>query len=633
MRTVHRQAYIPEMDGLRALAVLSVVIYHAFPGFLPGGFVGVDIFLVISGYLITRLLHTEWQATGALDICAFYARRARRILPMLVTVVLCTLVAVWLLLDSDALHETAASAAAALLFAANAYFQATTGGYFDPATERLALLHLWSLGVEEQFYLLWPLMLALLLRTRPGRIVPVVLVAAIASAVLAVAMCIISPHAAFYLMPTRFWELAAGGLIALGAGNPRQRNRGASAAGAGLALMLVAIVAPTQGFAAVNVALAALGATVLIRALHQGSSLGMVGQVLRSRPALLLGLISYSLYLWHWPLLAIARAMHTGPVPAAALAGLCVAAVVVAWLGYHLIETPLRRPDPAISHRRLVTTSLLMCASLSGMSWATASLVEPPPTLATHSLSEVVLWDRPRDPHGCHFNAINKLDPFPKRGCERPDDKPSVIIWGDSHAWAMGPFAQELASREGMPWMDLTRDACPPAVGYEVNRARPLESDTCRKFNDLAFAQIRKADVLIMTARWDGYAYRDELLQHVASTVAAASGIARRVLLMGPSPTLKDRVPRCIQADDLPACSLPRSQFDAQTRKISAALAAVASRHDNVVYVDRADYFCTPFSCDAMRDGFGLYWDAHHATSTAARSFARSYLDATAAWR
>ena len=623
-------AYLLEVDGLRALAVVAVVVFHAFPAALPGGFVGVDIFFVISGYLITRLLRAQWETEGAIDIAAFYARRVRRILPLLVTVVLGTLVASVLLLEDDeAVRQVADSAMASLLFVANVYFQWMTGGYFHPATERLPLLHIWSLGVEEQFYLVWPLALGLLLAGGRTRTLRWVVALAALSALFAALVCLFDANAAFYLMPARFWQLAAGGLIALGfAGAAR---RGPSVAWAGLVLMLVAIGLPTHGMAAINIVLATLGAAALLWAVHGGAPLGVVGRALRSRPAVFVGLISYALYLWHWPLLALARAARPGPVPATVLLGLCAAALALAWLSHHLIEKPLRRPDPALPDRRLVAVSVLMCTSLVVCTWLVFGQVsgeaKPPQNLAAFSAS-----DKPRDPRECRFTGLNSLDVFPKRACSRAhEDRPAVVIWGDSHAWALGPFAEAVARGDGLQLLSLTRDACPPALGFDVNRARPVENDKCRRFNELAAAQIRPGDTVIVVGNWLSYGNLGDMPAGVAATVAQAAGTARRVLLLGPSPVLADDVPHCIAARDAAACRIGRAAFDAQTRPFTAELQAIAARFGNVSYVSRAEFFCNASECPAMRDGYALYWDRHHPTSTAARAFAQAWLGGNAA--
>lgn len=194
--------YRPEIDGLRAIAVLAVVLFHA--GIGSAGFVGVDVFFVISGYLITSILISEPK----IDLVAFYARRVRRIFPAAAVVVLAVLAFAWLLPGADAPQQAAKSAGAALVFGANVFFEFTTGGYWDTASDEMPLLHLWSLSVEEQFYFVWP---ALLMFTRSRNVIAGL---AVASFVLAEYWMATNPEAAFFRMPARFWELAVGGLIA-----------------------------------------------------------------------------------------------------------------------------------------------------------------------------------------------------------------------------------------------------------------------------------------------------------------------------------------------------------------------------------------------------------------------------------
>lgn len=207
-------AYRSEIDGLRAIAVTAVVLYHA--GAHPAaGFVGVDVFFTISGYLITALLVQEYSCSGRIDFFAFYARRVRRIFPAAAVLVLVVLGIAYQLLPSADLAHTAKSASAAALFCANFFFQATTGGYFDAAAEAMPLLHLWSLAVEEQFYLVWPLLLLALLRQQRVSLLPILVALGLASLGLAEWLMGSNVEAAFYQMPARFWELAAGGAVAI----------------------------------------------------------------------------------------------------------------------------------------------------------------------------------------------------------------------------------------------------------------------------------------------------------------------------------------------------------------------------------------------------------------------------------
>ena len=333
-------AYRPEIDGLRAIAVVAVVLYHAGFGF-HAGLVGVDVFFVISGYLITSLLFRERETTGRINLTAFYARRVRRIVPALVVVVVATVIAsAFKLSPFGEIRQTAQSGAASLLFVANIFFQAHTGGYFDPSAERMPLLHLWSLGVEEQFYLLWPLGLIALLGSLHKATFAIVGICGLVSLALTEFLIYGHPQAAFYQMPARFWELALGGLIALKPAGRLVDGRMPAAVGA--MIVLAATLIPIGHFPGIGALPAVFGAGLLLYAIHGSSRLGWTGAVLRSRPMVFFGLISYSLYLWHWPLLALERATHAGQLSIELRAMICAISVVLAWLSCCFIERPLR---------------------------------------------------------------------------------------------------------------------------------------------------------------------------------------------------------------------------------------------------------------------------------------------------
>ena len=300
IRKVRRQGstleHKPEIDGLRAIAVGAVVAYHAFPSVLPAGFVGVDVFFVISGYLITALLVQERARTGRIDYAAFYARRARRLLPALVAMLLGVMV---LLVASMGRHESLVADAAttslwSLAFAANFHFQSGVGGYFDAAAEARPMLHLWSLAVEEQFYLVYPWLLTGLLAWFPGAPARRLGLLVVASFLLSEYWTNIEPGLAFYQMPSRFWELAAGGLVALSPSTGRVAWPHRAALVLGISLVVLACIFTGgwgffPGKAAVPVV---LGTSMALLAIHRGQVSGWVGAFLRSRPMSALGPVS-----------------------------------------------------------------------------------------------------------------------------------------------------------------------------------------------------------------------------------------------------------------------------------------------------------------------------------------------------
>lgn len=615
-----RLPYRAEIDGLRAIAVLSVVLYHADFG-LRSGQVGVDVFFVISGYLITCLLSREWRDSGRIDLAAFYARRVRRILPAMLAVVAAVSIASVVLLSPYG--EAAAalnSAAASLLFAGNFYFQAHTGGYFDPGVERLPLLHLWSLGVEEQFYLMWPLGLALLLPRSAAR--TCIAAAALASLLCAEVQILRASNAAFYLIPGRFWELAVGGLLAL----DRHRAAGAAPgrAAAGLLLVVASTLLPLAHFPGLGAVPAVAGAALLLHALHRAQDIGPAGTVLRSAPMVFIGRISYSLYLWHWPLLALARATQAGALTPMTRLALCAAAVALAWASYRWIEQPLRRPSPRISHRAVVGAALalslaLACDAVVAGGWVT----RPPPAT---DLASRTAADMPFNRVRCSFRGADAVAEPPRPDCLSDAHQPlRVAIWGDSHAMAWQPLAWNLAQARQASAMGYTRDACPPLLDYD-NGKPALEAQRCVAFNRLVADRISGLglDTLVMAARWPPHADArfDAALQATLARIAPRVG---KLMLLGPTPVLPDSVPHCMATHNLAACDLSHADFDAAASAARTVLQRAAREYPNVEYLEPAGFFCDGSTCPAMRDGYGLYWDSNHVSVTAARRFAEAY--------
>lgn len=617
-----RISYRPEIDGLRTIAVVAVVLYHAGFGF-DGGLVGVDVFFVISGYLITSLLYREWETTGRIDLVAFYARRVRRIVPALVAVVTATVIASALLLSPyGEIQQAALSGAASLTFVANFFFQFHSGGYFDPGSERMPLLHIWSLGVEEQFYLLWPLGLLAMLRLRHKATVAVVAACGLGSLVLAEVLLYGNPQAAFYQMPARFWELALGGLISLKPSGMLADGRMHAAVGS--LVVLAATLFPIAHFPGIGALPAVLGAGLLLYAIHGSSQLGWAGAVLRSRPMVFFGLISYSLYLWHWPLLALARATHAGQLSISLRGLLCAAAVVLAWLSFRFVERPLRRPDPRTTNGKVVFGGVFASAALAFASVTLGNALQREP-LPNDPASRTER-DMPENRVQCNYRGDQPLDDFPRPGCNSTAGKPvRVVIWGDSHALAWQPFAWILAQKQEVAATSYTRDACGPALDFD-NGKRPLEAQRCRDFNRLVVDRIRGIDTLIISANWPDESPGTDFNGKFEATIKTIAPRVRKVILLGPTPFLRDSVPVCINAHNLPACAVPRGDYDAHSDGARTLLRSIAAKYPNVEYVELADFFCNKQSCPAMRDGYGLYWDSNHVASTAARAFTNDYL-------
>lgn len=335
--------YRADIDGLRSVAVLPVVLYHAGFHGLSGGFVGVDVFFVISGFLITTIIAGE-IAQGRFSLVRFYEKRARRILPALTVVVLSCFAVGWFVLLPEEFRDLGQSALATALFLSNAYFNMTLD-YFGQSAEFAPLLHTWSLAVEEQFYLFFPPLLMLLALRPSWRLSWVVAVLSVLSFVAAVVMLPMQPDWVFYQIFFRAWELGAGALLALTAFAPPTRRATRELLGCvGLAgiLLPVTLYDATTSFPGAAAVPPVLGATLLIWIGAKGGG-STVNRLLGWQPLVWIGLISYSLYLWHWPILAYMRiTLGTAVLPLGLSVAAVVASIVMAWLSWRFVERPFR---------------------------------------------------------------------------------------------------------------------------------------------------------------------------------------------------------------------------------------------------------------------------------------------------
>jgi peptidoglycan/LPS O-acetylase OafA/YrhL len=466
-----------DIDGLRALAVVPVVLFHAGVPGNSGGFLGVDVFFVISGFLITSILLREIDE-DRFSIVGFYNRRVRRIFPALFAVLLAVCIAALFLLSPAALARFGWSVLGTTFFVSNILFY-REAGYFDTSSLEKPLLHTWSLAVEEQFYLVWPLLLWALVRFGGRRmLMPMVLLGVAGSFALAVVASIIEPTAAFFLPVTRAWELGLGAIIAIFPPlvcSKRVREIG-GIVGLGSVIAAIALFdEKTPMFLASGVASA--GAAILIAFNRERT---WVGRLLSIRLFVAIGLISYSLYLWHWPLFAFAHYYFSGQPPAVVMAMLIVAAVGLSTLSWFAIEQPLRRgkPRPAF-----IASAIAMAVFAIGGLVLTSGLPKRFPP-------EVAALER----------AAAQPTPF-CMGCSiGVKGSPGIVLWGDSHAATVSPAIRHLSSESGVPAVAFTRSACPPLIG-----ATPTESGKCEQFQEEAFARIAElADVqlIVLVGRW-----------------------------------------------------------------------------------------------------------------------------------
>jgi peptidoglycan/LPS O-acetylase OafA/YrhL len=600
--------YRADIDGLRALAIVPVLLFHAgVPGF-GGGYVGVDIFFVISGYLITGVIAREIDA-GGFSIVHFYERRARRIMPALIVMIAAVLAAAAWLYFPDDLRKIPRSAVAATLFVSNIHLY-TDVNYFGGGSEIKPLLHTWSLAVEEQFYIGFPVLLIMIARFAPNWRRAIVATVALLSFAMAVATQAKGDGFAFYLLPPRAWELFAGSFIALGAVPvPGRRMREALGVG-GVAAIAFAVAAydRTTVFPGVTALPPVLGAAAIIMA-GRGTR---VARVLSTAPLVGIGLISYSLYLWHWPVIVFAeyagdaRLSGWGSVAAIALSlGLAV-------LSWRWIERPFRDPRRLGRKAIFVWTgagmgALCAVSGALGMTHGWPDRFSPQAlqyVAASHDISPM------RD--ACH-------DADPARGwpvCTLGDaSHPDALLWGDSHGVEYAYAIATLSGRKGRGLIQMTHSSCAPVTGFA------MPQPGCDGQNLATMARIR-ADPRIQTVYLVAFWLAATETQPPAfwraldDTVATLIRNGKQVVIIGAIPSYSYDVPRKL-AHLGPVPGMARSELVARSAPLRAINARWAGK--GVTFVDPVESLCGAQTCDIVRGGAPLYFDSHHPSLTAAR--------------
>lgn len=605
--------YRPDIDGLRALAVLAVLAFHAgIPGF-GGGFVGVDVFLVISGAIITARIRAEVEA-GHFRVAGFYERRIRRILPMLAATILASALAAPVLLPAEARTDLARSLAAAAGFVSNLYFWKTSG-YFDVAAQTRPLLHTWSLSLEEQFYLVVPLLLPVLLRRFPRRAVALLLLGALASFGLSLWLTARAPTTSFYLLPTRAWELLLGSLLAFARpGAIRAPALREALAAAGLALILVPVLAydeatPFPGLGAVP---PCLGAALVILAGASGPS--RVGALLAARPCVAVGLVSYALYMVHWPLIVFTRYALLREPEGLETVALLAACGALAYAGWRWIETPFRRPAQALPRAvvfRRTGAALAGCLALG----LAAGFGAPPAGPAGTPLAGL---EREGWRGGRCF--LEDQDPAAWAGeaCRiATGTGRTALLWGDSFAAHYVPGLARHAGDLSHDILQYTAAGCPPLLDHR-SRARP----TCAAFNARLPEVIRAYGVsqVILAARWD--LVPPHALATLPDTLARLRAAGVAVSLIGPSPLFAFDVGLlgargAGTRDDGSAAWFARSGHRA-----AETLRALAPE---VGFADPEAFFCAGPLCRYRTDGSNLFVDYGHLSQAGSDRAVRAY--------
>ena len=650
----YRPRYRSDIDGLRAIAVVAVIVYHFWGNALPGGFLGVDVFFVISGFLITRILVRENEA-GDYSILRFYDRRIRRIMPALLVTMAATTAAVWLIFLPHDAFGYAKSVVATLGFLSNVYFWRDGLAYFSDDAITKPLLHTWSLAIEEQFYILFPLLVWILMklggrRFTMGGIAAITAVSyamAVAAQAISTAVTLDNPLAmnawdvgvaAFYLLPARAWELGLGAGLAVpretpGAGS---RRRTMLAAGA-LALLLAALsLGEPLAYAPLPPATFACIATAAL--IWLGTRANPVARLLGAKPLVATGLLSYSLYLWHWPVYVFGRYFLIGeptPVPLGAMVALTVALATLSW---RYVERPFR--GHAIPTRRVLAMVAAPALALAGAAVALlATHGAPdrfPPAVAAFDRAMTIRFQCP---------AANRVPFDGMSGCligASGDNAASaqVVLLGNSHAAMYAPAVDALLARRGLRGLLATTGGCLPITEFNVSH----ECIALMRGGIDAVARLQGARTVIIATTWprdiglvDAFGQPvaiptwPQYLAALQETLDRLSRAGKQVILVGPIPwpgydstsvaarelAFRGRIETPLQQ--------PRAAYDGRFGPVEDWLGTLAPQ---VIVVRPSAVLCNRARCAFELGGRPVFFDSNHLSEFVMPSFEPAFDEA-----
>ena len=598
-----------QIQALRAVAAGLVLIYHT--AWIDGGYIGVDIFYVISGFLITGLLVKELDTTKVLSLTSFYARRIKRLLPASFLVVLVTAVGGYILLPASMRQVFGRDIIAASTYVSNLLFAHWQNDYQNLNSTPSPFLHFWSLAVEEQFYLLWPLLILLLFRIGRRRAVFIgVVVTFLLSFSYSLYLTEESPIWSFYILPTRAWELAAGALLVF---LPELKRQGKVFALFSFSVIFTSAFlfnsnTPFPGWAA----LAPVGATVILISTRNSwpSPLDAVGN---SRVVQWLGEVSYPLYLWHWPLLVIPALYFRDGLPLSATLSLLSLTIILAGLTHKYIERPIREKD--LSNRFVLKLALLstsLCIALGLIVYSQYSNVITLSDGTKYSLEDV--RSKPvNDSDGCHIHRGETVSPRCEYGDTSSDR--TIVLYGDSHAAQWLPAFDLIGKRQGIKIVSLTKSSCPSAEVIKELTAQ-YDVDDCQEFRDSSIARIKTIQPLAvvlagMQPFYAPYSTESALpwwLAGEAKALDRINGLTRFPIYLTDTPLPQLDVPDCLAAGRKKACDT--------SRPISGDVAP------GFIPINPTPWLCAE-TCPAVVNGMIAYRDKSHLTVEMSKHLSR----------
>ena len=586
-----------EIQGLRALAATLVLIFHA--KFISGGFIGVDIFYVISGFLITGLLLKELNVTGRISLKAFYLRRSKRLLPASFLVLIVTALFAWLVLPPISRGSIGRDLIATTLYISNYLFAWWENDYQNLNSTPSPFIHYWSLAVEEQFYIFWPLFIIGLAKLKSARkfLIGFSLVTVITFAI-GVWLTIVAPIWAFYSLPTRAWELSVGALIALLPALRRQSRF----------LAILGVIALGVSALWFNESTAFPGTYALLPVLGTAALLSSIGAwpnplkwLATNRVSVWLGKISYPLYLWHWPVLVLPIALFMRDLNLSERIAALLVTVVLADLTTRFVEEPLRVKNFA-PRRIVISTVVAMAAALLigfGIAKTTTSSILVDGKQVT--LASIESRPTPYD-DGCHLNYNQSVSPLCEFG--KLDSNRTVVLYGDSHAAQWFPALQKLAVEKGFKLITLTKSACPSIDVVRKNEGA-FKMSNCTAWRESAIERIAAAKPdLIVLASFEHFAppsdprnVKQWWAEGSESTYKTLQPLTPKIVYLLDTPLPKRNIPDCLATTSADKCLADSTLGLAQTA--------------NFEIIDPAEWLCEE-QCKAIVRGNVAYRDASH---------------------
>lgn len=645
--------YRPDLDGLRAVAILPVLLFHAGFRSFSGGFVGVDVFFVLSGFFMARIILGELER-GSFSFGAFYLRRMRRIFPALFSMIAVSSVAAWFLLMPQEFRYFGDSVQAAALFTSNILFRSESG-YFDVAAEMKPLLHTWSLSVEEQFYLIFPVAAFLCFKFARKHIFAIMLAVALLSFGASTWGMVHAPEKAFYLLHFRIWELLTGVLVAI-APRPAYAVRGSQVLAAlGLVAVFLAIFTytPDTPFPGVYAAVPCLGTALVIHAHCRG---GLIARLLGNPVSIFIGRISYSLYLWHWPIIVFSRYGLGHELTTGWALGAVGMSFALAYVSWRFVEQPARYGRLAFSPVAMVgmssaaiSAAVAFASIVNGLQGIPQRLPEEARLLyqATYDESRFFSERCFADTNGEGLTPAQiRRASLCRVGIETAGE-PQFLVWGDSHAAAIAPAIDAAARQMGMSGMFVGRASCPPLPNTDFGRPAAVKRCVGHNTAVMSLIEQKRFAFVFMVGYWPKYVHRTELpgegvffdprveptltdwsapvRKGLNATLTKLARQGTKAVLVMDVPEMGHEVPEALAravVSGRPLDIAPPLEYTQMRQALARRVLKEAAKSSGALVVDPMSVICDASRCHVMRRGTVLYKDGDHLSAKGAESLA-----------